>query len=413
MIAKESCKLHKSLNYGVDVSIIVDILFLMIQRNLKPLSGSVFLFGPRGTGKSYWLKNTYAASMAYVDLLKAQLYNRLSADPQRLLAYIPDGFTGPVVIDEIQKVPALLDEVHRLIEQDNSRQFILTGASPRKLRRASANLLGGRAAMRHFHPLTALELGDRFDLVKALRYGLLPTLYDEDKQVDPVEYLAGYVEIYLREEVLQEGLTRNVAAFSRFLEAASFSQGEVLSVAQVARECAVHRKVAESYFQILEDLMIGFRIPVFTRKAKRRLIQHAKFYFFDTGVYRSIRPTGPLDTPELIDGAALETLVLQNLCACIDNHGLGYRVYYWRTTSGKEVDFVLYGDEGLIALEIKRSRSVTARDLSSLKSFKEDYPSAKTFLLYGGDEHLQMGPVRVLPVAYALTNLNELFSSTV
>lgn len=366
------------------------------------------MFGPRGTGKSYWLKKTYAASMAYVDLLKAQLYNRLSADPQRLSEYIPDGFMGPVVIDEIQKVPTLLDEVHRLMEADNRRQFILTGSSPRKLRRASANLLGGRASMRHFHPLTALELGDRFDLLKALRYGLLPTLYDEDKQVDPVEYLAGYIEIYLREEVLQEGLTRNVAAFSRFLEAASFSQGEVLSVAQVARECSVHRKVADSYFQILEDLMIGCRIPVFTRKAKRRLIQHTKFYFFDTGVYRSIRPTGPLDTPELIDGAALETLVLQNVSALIDNQGLGYRVYYWRTTAGKEVDFVLYGDEGLIAVEIKRSRSVTARDLSSLKTFKEDYPAAKTFLLYGGDEHLQMGPVRVLPVEYALKSLNEL-----
>lgn len=380
----------------------------MIQRNLKPLSGSVFLFGPRGTGKSYWLKNTYAAKMAYVDLLQAQSFNRLSADPQRLAEYIPMKLDGPIVIDEIQKVPALLDEVHRLIEQDSSRQFILTGSSPRKLRRASSNLLGGRAATRHFHPLTALELGDRFDLMKALRHGLLPTLYDEDKQAEPEDYLAGYVENYLREEVLQEGLTRNIAAFSRFLEAASFSQGEVLNVAQVARECSVHRKVVESYFQILDDLMIGLRIPVFTKKAKRRLIQHSKFYFFDTGVYRAIRPRGPLDTPELIDGAALETLVLQNLSACIDNHRLGYKVHYWRTTAGNEVDFVLYGDEGLMALEVKRSRSASARDVSSLKAFKEDYPSASAVLLYGGTERLQMGPVTVLPVAYALAHMDEL-----
>jgi predicted AAA+ superfamily ATPase len=346
--------------------------------------------------------------MVYVDLLAAQTFNRLSADPQRLAEYLPAEMRGPVVIDEIQKVPALLDEVHRLIEQHPGRQFILTGSSPRKLRRASSNLLGGRAATRHFHPLTAMELGNEFDLVKALKHGLLPTLYDKDKDVDPEDYLAGYIETYLREEVLQEGLTRNLGAFSRFLEAASFSQGEVLNVAQVARECSVHRKVVESYFQILDELMIGCRIPVFTKKAKRKLISHAKFYFFDTGVYRAIRPKGPLDTPELIDGAALETLVLQNLSAYIDNHGLSYKVHYWRTTAGNEVDFVLYGDDGFVAIEIKRSRSVSSKDVSSLKSFKEDYPSARTLLLYGGTECLQLGAVEVLPLAYALTHLDEL-----
>jgi predicted AAA+ superfamily ATPase len=346
--------------------------------------------------------------MAYIDLLKAQAFNRLSADPQRLNEYIPAELDGPVVIDEIQKVPALLDEVHRLIEQNSKRQFVLTGSSPRKLRRASSNLLGGRAATRHFHPLTAMELGSGFDLVKALKFGLLPTLYDKDKEVDPENYLAGYIEAYLREEVLQEGLTRNLGAFSRFLEAASFSQGEVLNIAHVARECSVHRKVVESYFNILEELMIGCRIPVFTKKAKRKLISHSKFYFFDTGVYRAIRPRGPLDTPELIDGAALETLVLQNLQGFIDNHKLSYRIHYWRTTAGNEVDFILYGDEGLVALEVKRSRTVSNKDVSSLKSFKEDYPSAKTVLLYGGTEHLQMGSIKVLPLDHALMHMDEL-----
>lgn len=380
----------------------------MIHRNLTPVSGSFFLFGPRGTGKSCWLKNTYAGNMAYIDLLKAQVFNRLSADPQRLNEYIPEELDGPVVIDEIQKIPALLDEVHRLIEQDSKRQFVLTGSSPRKLRRASSNLLGGRAATRHFHPLTAMELGSGFDFVKALKFGLLPTLYDKDKEVYPDSYLAGYIEAYLREEVLQEGLTRNLGAFSRFLEAASFSQGEVLNIAHVARECSVHRKVVESYFNIIEELMIGSRIPVFTKKAKRKLISHSKFYFFDTGVYRAIRPRGPLDTPELIDGAALETLVLQNLQGFMDNHRLSYRIHYWRTIAGNEVDFILYGDEGLIALEVKRSRTVSNKDVSSLKSFKEDYPSAKTVLLYGGTEHLQMGSIKVLPLDHALMHMDEL-----
>lgn len=378
----------------------------MIDRTIAFPAGSFFLFGPRGSGKSYWLRSKYAVNMAYVDLLEAQVYNRLSADPQRLSEYIPEGHTEAVIIDEIQKIPPLLDEVHRLMEMRGLR-FILTGSSPRKLRRTTSNLLGGRASTCHFHPLTAVELADSFDLVRALTYGLLPTIYDSEKDVDPATYLAGYVASYLREEVLQEGLTRNVSAFSRFLEAASFSQGEVLNVTQVARECSVHRKVVESYFQILEDLLIGYRIPVFTRKAKRRLIQHSKFYFFDTGVFRAIRPKGPLDTPELIDGAALETLVLQNLQAYIDNHHLDYGIHFWRTTAGNEVDFIAYGSEGLVAIEVKRRRTVTARDVSSLKAFRSDYPSARAILLYGGTEHLQMGAVKVLPIEYALRNIGE------
>lgn len=380
----------------------------MIERSLTFPSGSFFLFGPRGSGKSYWLKRIYRGNRAYIDLLESRVFNRLSADPQRLLEYIPEGHTAPVIIDEIQKIPALLDEVHRLVEQNRNLQFILTGSSPRKLRRTSSNLLGGRAATLHFHPLTAMELAEGFDLMEALTYGFLPTVHDAEKNVDPESYLAGYVEAYLREEILQEGLTRNIGAFSRFLEAASFSQGEVLNVTQVARECSVHRKVVESYFQILEDLLIAYRIPVFTKKAKRRLIQHSKFFFFDTGVYRAIRPRGPLDTPEIIDGAALETLVLQNLQAYVSNHCLDYGIYYWRTTAGNEVDFVLYGEDGLVSIEVKRSRTVTVKDLSSLKAFKEDYPLAKSILLYGGSEHLQIGPIQVLPIAYALTHLGEL-----
>jgi len=380
----------------------------MIKRNIVFPEGNFFLFGPRGSGKSYWLHNAYADDVVYIDLLESRVCNRLSADPQRLTEYIPGRYAGSVIIDEIQKIPALLDEVHRLIEQSRNLRFILTGSSPRKLRRTSSNLLGGRASTCHFHPLTAMELGGAFDLVKALRYGLLPTLYDAEKNIAPDNYLAGYIEAYLREEILQEGLTWNVAAFNRFLEAASFSQGEVLNVTQVARECSVHRKVVESYFQILEDLLIAHRIPVFTRKAKRRLIQHAKFYFFDTGVYRAIRPKGPLDTPELIDGASLETLVLQNLQAHINNHKRKYTIHYWRTTAGKEVDFILYGDDGLVAIEVKRSQTVTPKDVSGLRTFMEDYPATKAVLLYGGDKHLDINGIRVVPILHALTHLDKL-----
>ncbi len=346
--------------------------------------------------------------MTYIDLLESQIHNRLLADPQRLAEYIPNGTNTPIIIDEIQKNPELLNEVHRLIEKNKDYQFVLTGSSPRKLRQKSSNLLGGRAATCYFHPLSAMELGNKFDLTKALAYGLLPTLYDLEKNIQPDTYLGGYIESYLREEILQEGLTRNIAGFNRFLEAASFSQGEVLNVTQVARDCSVHRKVVESYFQIIEDLLIGYRIPVFTKKAKRRLIRHSKFYFFDTGVYRAIRPKGPLDTPEQIDGAALETLVLQNLKAFIDNHNLKYTIYYWRTTAGNEVDFIIYGDSGFIAIEIKRKGVITNRDLSGLMAFKEDYPSAELIVLYGGDKLLQVRNVKIMPMQYALTHMDEL-----
>jgi uncharacterized protein len=379
---------------------------IMIYRNIVFPSGNFFLFGPRCSGKSYWLRYVYADHAGYIDLLEASVFNRLCADPQRLSEYISEDQAVPVIIDEIQKIPELLDEVHRLIERNRRLQFILTGSSPRKLRRASSNLLGGRASVCHVHPLSAMELADEFDFRKALTHGLLPSIYDKEKKIDPVEYLAGYIETYLREEILQEGLTRNISAFSRFLEVASFSQGEVLNVAEVARECSVNRKLAESYFQILEDLLIAYRIPVFTKKAKRRVIQHSKFYLFDVGVYRALRPKGPLDTPELIDGAAIETLVIQNLKAYIQNRKLMYSIYYWRTVSGNEVDFVLYGDDGLVAIEVKRKKTVSRKDFAGLKAFKEDYPAAKCYMLYGGDKQLNSEGVPVVPLPYALTHLD-------
>ena len=187
----------------------------------------------------------------------------LAADPQRLGNLIGSAPKGlPIIIDEIQKLPSLLNEVHRLIEISNP-WFIMTGSSARKLRQAGVNLLGGRAMTKHFHPLTAAELGEAFDLTKALKYGLLPSLYDTSKQIPPDEYLQSYVQTYLKEEVIQEGLTRNLSAFSRFWEAASFSQGQLLNITEVARECQIKRKLAESYFEILADLLIGIRVPPF------------------------------------------------------------------------------------------------------------------------------------------------------
>jgi len=197
----------------------------------------------------------------------------LAADPQRLGNLISASADGPIIIDEIQKLPSLLDEVHRLIEARNL-WFIVTGSSARKLRRSGVNLLGGRAVTKHFHPLTAAELGDSFDFDKAVRFGLLPSIYDPRKHVPPDEYLQSYVQTYLKEEVMQEGLTRNLSSFSRFLETSSFSQGQLLNISEVSRECRIKRKLAESYFGILEDLLIGVCLPPFQKRARRRIIQH-------------------------------------------------------------------------------------------------------------------------------------------
>jgi len=207
---------------------------------------SCFVLGPRGTGKTYWLRHLFPSAV-FVDLLEARTFNILAADPQCLGNLISASTDGPIIIDEIQKLPSLLDEVHRLIEARNL-WFILTGSSARKLRRSGVNLLGGRAVTKHFHPLTAAELGDSFDFDKAVRFGLLPSIYDPRKHVPPDEYLQSYVQTYLKEEVMQEGLTRNLSSFSRFLETASFSQGQLLNISEVSRECRIKRKLAESYF---------------------------------------------------------------------------------------------------------------------------------------------------------------------
>jgi len=376
----------------------------MYPRLLQPPpKQSFFLFGPRGVGKTAWAHEQFPDAL-FFDLLDHQTYTQLLAAPQRLGDRIPQGYKGWVVVDEVQRVPELLNEVHRLIESRRLR-FVLTGSSARKLRRRGVNLLAGRALTRHLHPLTALELGKDFDLRRALLWGCLPLACTSEK---PQDYLNSYAATYLREEVQQEGFARNIGAFGRFLEAASFSQGSVLNMAAVARECAVSAKVVEDYFSILEDLLIGVRLPVFTKRAKRRLITHPKFFFFDAGVFQAIRPRGPLDAPEQIHGPALETLFLEQARALNDYRDLGYRLHYWRTAAGDEVDFVLYGERGLRAFEVKMAQNVRPDDLRGLLRFRADFPQAKAYLLYLGNRRWHDSGVEVLPFAECVAQLDHL-----
>jgi predicted AAA+ superfamily ATPase len=372
-------------------------------RFLQAHPGSFFLFGPRGTGKSTWLRALRDQAI-WIDMLDPETLRLFQARPERLMERVAaQPLVTDVVIDEVQKVPALLDVVHKLIEGERPLRFILTGSSARKLRRGAANLLAGRLTELQMHPFMAAELGDAFDLQRALEVGLVPLVWSA---AVPENTLRAYASLYLQEEVQAEALVRNVGAFARFLEAISFSHGSLLNLSEVARECQVGRKTVEGYLEILEDLLLSFRVPVFTRRAKRHLVAHDKFFYFDAGVYRSIRPKGPLDSPEEIEGMALEGLIAQHLRAWASSRSVPAQLYYWRTKSGSEVDFVMYGPDVFVAIEVKRSGHVHSTDFRALKAFQEDYPEATVCLLYMGQEEIKINDVLCLPCDSFLKRLH-------
>jgi predicted AAA+ superfamily ATPase len=373
-----------------------------ITRLFRSEPQSFFLWGPRGTGKSTFVRASFPDAL-YIDLLQPDVFRLLLARPERLREMVR-GNPGrtTIVLDEVQKVPQLLDVVHALMEEDRRRRFVLTGSSGRKLKRTGADLLAGRALLKRMHPFVAAELGKAFSLPAALLHGTIPVVVASP---NPEATLQTYVDLYLKEEVQAEGLTRNIGNFTRFLEAASFSHGAQLTVANVARECGIERKTIEGYLSILEDLLLTFRIPVFTRKAKRATVSHPKIYFFDTGLYNTLRPKGPLDRPEEIGGAALEGLVAQHLLAWIDLRRPDAGLHYWRTRAGNEVDFVLYGKNIFRAIEVKNAATVHPPDLRGLKTFGEDYPQAERILVYRGTERLLVDGIRVVPCEEFLPEL--------
>ena len=373
-----------------------------VSRFFDHPAGSYFLFGPRGTGKSTWLRARYPDA-AWIDLLDAEAERHYYTRPERLKEFIAaHARQRTIVIDEIERVPRLLPLVHQHLENDKSTRFVLTGSSARKLRRSGVDLLAGRAVRCAMHPFMAAELGGAFDLARSLESGLVPLVVMAE---DPDRTLRGYIDLYLQQEVKAEGLVRRLDDFSRFLEVASFSHAQMLNVSDIARECVASRNTVESYLGILEDLLIATRLPVFRRRAKRAVVAHAKLYFFDSGVFRSLRPVGPLDAREEIAGPALEGLVLQHLRAWISYGDADCRIHFWRTRGGAEVDFVLYGGAGFYAIEVKNSRSLRPSDLRGLRTFHQDYPESLPLLLYRGDEALERKGVRCLPVERFLREL--------
>lgn len=373
------------------------------ERLFKEPNSSYFLFGPRGTGKSTWLKRKYQQSL-WIDLLDPSTFRSYVSRPELLMELVEANRDKKyVVIDEIQKVPDLLSVVHSLIEKKWGIHFILTGSSARKLKRAGVDLLAGRALMRTFHPFMAIEIKNQFNLEKALSYGMLPLVIFSD---DPKDVLKAYVATYLQQEVQAEGLVRNIGHFARFLEIISFSHGELINVSNIARDSEVDRKLVISYLSILEDLLLAFTLPVFTKRAKRELVAHEKLYIFDAGIYQSLRPTGPMDKRELINGHALEGLIGQHLRAWIAYSGKDYKLYFWRTRHGVEVDFIIYGEDTFFAFEVKSSKRIFPEDVRALKTFKEDYPESTVCLVYGGEERLMVNGIFCIPSTEFLLNLD-------
>ena len=377
---------------------------MMVQPRFLTLPrGSFLLFGPRGTGKTTWLRSVLPDAVT-VDLLMPDEYRRMSARPERLAERLRGAPPGcDVVVDEIQRVPELLNVVHVLIQSGIGRRFILAGSSARKLRRGGVNLLAGRAVVGSMHPFMAGEMGNRFDLDASLDLGTVPTVVSSP---DPPSALAAYAALYVEQEVRAEGLARDIGSFSRFLEAAAFSHAATLNVSEVARECETSRSTVAGYLELLEDLLLSFRLPVFTRRAKRRLVAHPRFFYFDCGVFRSLRPAGPFDRPAEIAGPALEGLVAQHLRAWIAYSKSDARLYYWRTRGGAEVDFVLYGTPGLWALDVMNADRVRPADLRGLTAFGDEYPEARRVLLYRGEHRLLRREILCLPVEPFLKGLN-------
>ena len=372
------------------------------KRFFKAPDDSFFIFGPRGTGKSTWLKKKYPDAYL-IDMLDDKTFRIHVANPERIKQIVKaNPEIKQYIIDEVQKVPAILNSVHSLIEEYKTHQFILTGSSARKLRHGGVNLLAGRALLTHFHPYMAAELNTNFSMTSALNNGLIPLIVAAKS---PDKTLATYISLYLKEEVKEESLVRDIGAFARFLEAVSFSHGSILNISNIARECHVSRKIIENHISIIEDLLLGYKLPVFTKRAKRAMSVQPKFYLFDAGVFYHLRPKGPLDSLDEVGGIALEGLVLQHLkawCDYSDNH---VNCYFWRSRGGSEVDFVLYGENHFHAIEVKNAKQIHPKSLKALKQFRIDYPEADLILLYQGIEKLIIDDILCLPVKDFLLQL--------
>ena len=359
---------------------------------------SVFFFGARQTGKTTLLKKLFP-NARYYDLLKSEEFERLSRRPQLLREELQDfPANSLVIIDEIQKLPALLDEVHWLMVNCDLR-FLLTGSSARKLRRGGVNLLGGRALVNNFYPLVSAEIPD-FDIDRAVNNGMLPRHY---LVADASKRLSGYVGLYLQTEIVDQAVVRNLPSFNRFLEVAALTSGEMLVYANVAQDCGVSAVTVRSYFDILTDTLFGYVIPAYTKKVKRKLIQAPKFYLFDVGVANYLMHRSHLKQGSPEYGHAFEHLIIQEIMAYLGYQGRQGELSYWRTGTGVEIDAVL-GDAAM-GIEIKSTNEVKDSQLKGLRSFGLDYPDARLIVVSNDMYRRRVDNIEIIPVREFLSDL--------
>lgn len=352
-------------------------MFFERQQTLKNINhSSCFLWGPRQVGKTCLLNRLFPNAL-FFDLLDPRLYEELTSNPhllqERILATSLENM--PVIIDEVQKIPKLLDVVQFMMTKHDT-QFILSGSSARKLRRGAGNLLGGRAIRYELFPLVYKEV-PQFDLSRALNHGLLPRHYLHEQ--NPRDLIHAYVGDYLKEEIFAEALTRNLQVFSRFLEAAAFSNGEQVNFTNIASDCGVYSSTVRNYFQILEDTLIGYFLPVFQKKPKRRVTKSPKFYFFDLGIINFLLKRGNIEPGGEIFGKAFEHFIYLEILAYSHYARLHYPLAFWRTSSQIEVDFILGDHE--VAIEVKGTKLANEQHLKGLKAFREEYKVRKSILV--------------------------------
>ncbi|MBP8759700.1 hypothetical protein SDC9_36258 [bioreactor metagenome] len=365
---------------------------------------SIFLWGARQTGKSTLLQLLFP-NTRYIDLLKSdefERYNRRASLLREELSLLQENEL--IIIDEIQKIPELLDEVQWLMTNKNHR-FILSGSSARKLRRSGVNLLGGRAIRKHLYPFVSAEIPD-FDLIKACNNGMMPRHYLVD---DAGKRIHAYVGDYLQQEIKAEALTRNLKTFSRFMEIAALSNGEVVNYNNIASECGVSAPTVKEYFSILEETLIGYTIPAFTKNVKRRVIQSPKFYYFDVGIVNFLLRRRSLLPGSAEFGHAFEHLIMQELIAYIGYSESQHSLSYWRTTSGYEVDAVI--GNANVAIEIKSTEEVHSHHTRGLKAFSEEFPNSRLIIVSMDKYPRRMNEIDVIPAQHFLKMLwnGELF----
>lgn len=380
---------------------------VMYTRSLNTSDCSFFLFGPRGVGKSTWIKQTFRDARIF-DLLPAEAFLKFAKNPSLLSAAVK---TEPkdrwIVIDEIQKTPALLDEVHHLMENEGYQRFVLSGSSARKLKRGAANMLAGRAITRAMYPFTSRELDFNLDPQTVLLYGLLPSSVNHQTPELKEAFLKSYLVTYISEEIKAEGFVRHIGHFSRFLDIAALAAGTQINISGLARDAGIGRDTVQGYFSIFEDTLLGSFLTAYKPRAKVKEVTKPKFYWFDPGVLNAAAGAFEQPMPRDWQGVLMEHWIHHELKAYLDYNAVKGSLGFWRTPSGTEVDFIWWYGEKIVGVEVKSTTAIRKNHLKGLRTFGESMATDALYLVYLGSEELLIDGIRIMPVMRFLQKLHK------